>query len=473
MSTESRSRITAQIADVEFVLTECVRINKLLTDTPPVEWKNLPRDELAGSLPHPSGNGDMLCSGQAIRRVWALAEQALKQSDAVGTLETERVHTVLKPILVARFIKEQRAIDEQQVGRALAAAVRQAKRDRSDRVHFIPCRLMYAGDPDTLTVGAVTFVTRAKFNETMASHYEAYVASAKSPTHVEHLEGVLNDARHYYDDFTWVARVNIFNCDRNTSAMRANIAVTAALNFVHVFFGAYHTRRMNVAGPRLDQDRRARLTLDALNRLEVTNSSSATSAVGFTDGWGTFLEGETMALLFEGAAKALEPLVNPAVQRPMGMRLVDAAAWFGDAVREPSAAAQIVKAVTGLETLVMTGEHDDITALLSARAAAVAYHSIGDKTFAELETELRRAYDMRSRLTHGSLSPFDPEVGAYAAVCLHLVEQVICAGLELFESHGLIDTSRTTRELAQGFDQLVAWAKAHSAARASSDTSAP
>jgi len=50
----------AQIADVEFVLAECGRIKELLASTPPAEWKNLPRDELIGSLPHPSGRGAQL-----------------------------------------------------------------------------------------------------------------------------------------------------------------------------------------------------------------------------------------------------------------------------------------------------------------------------------------------------------------------------------------------------------------------------
>jgi hypothetical protein len=397
----------------------------------------------------------------------------LRQSDAVGTLETERVQRALKQILVDRFVKEQRTIDEQQVSRALASAVRQAKRDRSDQLHFIPCRLMYAGNPDTITMGPVTFMARTKFNEIISPRYEAYLNAADGTAQREYLQGFVDDARHYYDDFTWVAQVRVLNCDARTSKMRADMAATAALNFLHAFFGASHTRRMHVAGPRLDRDQRAHLMLDAADKLEVTCSSGATSAVGFTDGWGAVLEHETMAILFRGAAKALEPLVDPSIERPLGMRIVDAAAWFGDAVREPSPAAQIVKAITGLEALVMTSEHDGITSLLSARAAGVAYHPLGEKTYAEFESELREAYDMRSRLTHGSLSPFDPEVAYYAGGCLRLAEQVICAGLELFETHGFMEKPRTRRELGEGFDHLVGWAKAHSTARGSANSEAP
>jgi hypothetical protein len=39
----------------------------------------------------------------------------------------------------------------------------------------------------------------------------------------------------------------------------------------------------------------------------------------------------------------------------------------------------------------------------------IAYHPMGEKTFTSLEEELREAHDMRSRLTHGSLSACEPE----------------------------------------------------------------
>jgi hypothetical protein len=120
MQTASTNKKAAQIADIEFVLAECARAQKLLSVTPPAEWKNLPRDGLIGSLPHPSGRGNMACSREAEHRIWGLAEQAVKQSDAVGTLETERVYRSLKSMLVSRFVKEARTIDAQQVGRALA-----------------------------------------------------------------------------------------------------------------------------------------------------------------------------------------------------------------------------------------------------------------------------------------------------------------------------------------------------------------
>jgi hypothetical protein len=63
------------------------------------------------------------------------------------------------------------------------------------------------------------------------------------------------------------------------------------------------------------------------------------------------------------------------------------------------------------------------------------------------------------RLAHGSLSPFDPKVVVFAPTCLHRIEQVICWGLGLFESHGLFDRELTNRQLAEGFDGLISFAQ--------------
>jgi len=53
----------------------------------------------------------MLCGTAAAQRVKRLAEQALQHSDAVGTLETGRVHRALRKIIVERFFKQQLPID--------------------------------------------------------------------------------------------------------------------------------------------------------------------------------------------------------------------------------------------------------------------------------------------------------------------------------------------------------------------------
>jgi hypothetical protein len=449
----------AWVADIEFVLSECRRLREHTRHAKP--W-NLSKSDLLATLPSPSGIGTILCGADALYRLHGLAIVALKQSGASGTVEPETVFRALKHIVVQRFIKEQRTPDIAQVERALAAAAKEAKRLRSDAVHFIPCRLMDAKDPSTFSVGPVTFRERVSFDQQMQAHYAAYLETGGSPEQIEMGKFLLPHARHYYEGFTWVAEVKILNCDAEISKERAYLAVTAALDCMHLLFGAYHTDRMTVGGPRLAEDRRAHLHLDAKGALQVSCSSSVTSAGGFKDGWGEFLGREDIAFFLRG--KAIEPLVNPAVERPIGMRFVDAAAWFGQAAREMSDAARIVKAVNALERLVMTDEREGISELLSQRAAAVCHDSANDTLFDDIAAKLKDAYDLRSNLVHGSLSPFAPEVKDNSAITMRLVETALRGGLVFFESEALFDRICTDAQLAKGFQRLIEWAIADCAA---------
>lgn len=116
----------------------------------------------------------MLCGTAAAQRVKWLAEQALQHSDAVGTLETGRVHRALRKIIVERFFKQQLPIDVPHVEKAMSAAMKVAKRDRADTAHFFSMPAD-AGDPDTFAIGSVTFTTVTKFNQQMAAKFDAYV----------------------------------------------------------------------------------------------------------------------------------------------------------------------------------------------------------------------------------------------------------------------------------------------------------
>ena len=449
----------AWVADIEFVVSECVRFNELLARTPRKEMsKRFSRPDFRAHLPSPTGQGHMICGVEALRRIRNLAALALSQSEASGSIEPDKVYEALKRIIVQRFFTERRSLDPVQIERALAAAVREVKRLRADAVHFIPCRLMYAKDPRQFSVGPVTFREHALFDEEMAPRYAAYPVVAR-PEDLEIRTRLLVGARHYYEGFTWVAEVKVLNCDPFMSEERAHLAVSAAVDFLHLLFGAYYTDLMAVAGPRMADDQRAHFYLDAEGSLQVSHSFGSTSAVGFPDGWGHFLESEHIAFVLRTMTAAIEPIVDPSIDRPIAMRLVDAASWFGQAVREASDAARIVKAVTALERLVMTDEQEDIQDRLCQRAAAISYDPTMEGSFDELTIRLRTAYGLRSRLAHGSLSPFDPEVTDQVTTVVLTAERAIRGGLSFFAEQGLLHHSCTRAELAKAFEQVIAGAR--------------
>jgi hypothetical protein len=55
------SKKAAWVIDLSFVFEECARVHELISNTPPGKFKDLPRSDVGGSLPHPCGRGDMTC----------------------------------------------------------------------------------------------------------------------------------------------------------------------------------------------------------------------------------------------------------------------------------------------------------------------------------------------------------------------------------------------------------------------------
>ena len=107
----------------------------------------------------------------------------------------------------------------------------------------------------------------------------------------------------------------------------------------------------------------------------------------------------------------------------------------------------------------MTGERKQIEAEVSARAAALCFDPERDSKFEEVNEQMLHAYDMRSRLAHGSLSPFDAEVAQYAPQCLYWAERAIGGALVLFESYELLDRDLSRKQLKEGMARLIEAAK--------------
>lgn len=450
------------VADLEFVLTECVRIQKITATGKPADWlKQISKNDMLCYFQRHDGHGMVFCGAKAHFRLKKLATTALRNSDALGTVQPDKVFNALRKLVAERFVFGDQDVNSQTVEKTMAAAVKEAKKGRSNTTHFIPCRLMYAKEPDTFKVGPVTFKTLAAFKKNMGPLYEAYLAKQSPPEPPGANDPYfLKEAQHYYDGFTWIAEVEVLKCDDVISKERATLAVTAAVDILHIIFGAYYTERMVVAGPRMENDNRAHMTLGKGAGLHVSLSSAATSAVGFGEDWGKFLERPGIVFQLQAAGKIIEPIVDPEISRPLGLKIADAAAWFGLAVREETAASRIVKAITALERLVLTDEKDELAETISQRAAAICCDAGPEIAFDELAGQLKKAYDLRSRLVHGSLSPFDPEVQQNVDSCLMLCEKVLGAALGFFHFHKLFDNPISNKKLSAGFSKLVAHVKA-------------
>lgn len=447
----------AWIDDVFFILEECARLQGLLK-TKEGRSKLKPLDFML-SLPMPAGRGPLLCGVAASRRLQSLSASAINLRDPGATCDPEDVEKALAKLITERFVVERREINVEQVQHALSDAVNIAKTACVDITHFVPCRLMHEEKDNEFSIGPISFRSLPKFAAALEPFIERYLDDAEARDARTMGEQAIARAKFYYEGFGWIATVKVPKCAPQMSAKRSLRAVTTAVNLLHTVFGAYHTRRMVVGGPRSDEDHRATLRLVEEDRLLLSWSTNSTSAVGFADDLQRLLARDDIAFLLSKANKIIEPVIDTSTTRPLALRFSDAAAWFGQAVRDEGEAASVVKAITAIERLVVTRERKDLTAMLSERAAALLYTQNREKSYDDQRKRIARMYDLRSRLVHGSLSPFDAEVRAKRWPCLELAEEVLCAALSVFDKNNGFDMVRDDKQLASGFDSIVSWAR--------------
>ena len=403
---------------------------------------------------------------KALEHLRDRATRALRESELSGRVQLELVYQAFERFVVEKFIEQLVSPNAAEVESALRAALTEVERSCVDLLHYIPCRLARVREPSMISVGPVNFYRRETFDDKVTPLYDQYLRRAEPDECLKIRETLATGAKHYYGGFTWVAKVKVFACDPATSAERADLAASAALDVLHLVLGPEYTSRMYVGGPRLPDDPRARLVVDAEGHLDVSCSREATSEVGFGDSLKMFFERKDVAWLIAAAGKAIQPLVDPRVEQPLRLRMAGALTWFGDAARETSDAARIVKATNALERLLVTWERRKkvgVTKAFSRRGAAISYGGPAED-FESLGKRFGSAYELRSRLAHGSASPFDPEVTEKAPAIMKLARHALCCAFGLFEQRGLFDRIESDAELPQWLDDLAVETEAYKTA---------
>jgi hypothetical protein len=440
-----------QIADdIVFIFDECKRILDMGRDV----FKHLPADEALFDLPHPSGQGKMLCGRAAAVRIEALATEAGRRTGISRRVEYQTLIKATKDLLVQRFLKEKRDLSRSQIDRFFSAIHRRAGATCTDLVQLIPCTLMTEQEPETIVVGPITFRNRASFRKVLISHLKNFQRDVTEEWKKEYSRSIMADAARFYRQFDWVAEVTISRCDPKTSRIVAERAVTSALDCLHLLFRAKHTYRMRVGGPALRTDSRAHLAISKDGKISSGTSREWAGQGNFPKGWSEQLSDPVLAFMLSLCGVALRAAIDPDAVRPISRRFLDAAQWFGEASRDDRPATQVVKYVTALERMVMTDEKDDIAKTVAERVAALCCDpKVNDRQ--KWRDDVHKIYDLRSRLVHGSLSPSDPtiESGAWLAACIG--EEALMHALGSLGKEALETEQVSTKRLANWFTGVI------------------
>lgn len=376
-----------------------------------------------------------------VDRLEALAHRYLASSrTGRGRVDPAGFAEIVLSELTGRFLHQRRRPDETQATRMLAAALRRAVVDIEDRTHFVPCRLFDGPARDALAVGPVVFHRTASFRD---EHAAALAADPEFAAMVER----------DYMPWEWVAAVEVKGCDRELSRRRGLLAVDGALDILRLFAGAAESRALGRAGaPGLPSYSPAGLWADVSGRLHPVRAESARPAgTGFAMKQLYGAEGFTWR---EVAGATLQPLVDPALTWPLAARFREAASWFGEGVTEAHAAARILAFVTAIERAVVVGDHADVWRTVTLRAAILARQACGGD-LGEWHARAEAAYEIRSRIVHGAMSPFAPEAGAMAPDTARLAQAVLRGALGFFGGLGLQRAPCSADRLERAFRKLA------------------
>ena len=441
------------MGDAKLVVSECNRFQALVNLS---GLKSIGRTDSMASLPHPGGRGEMICGVVAASIITGFAKEAAERGGISKRVSLANVRKELAKLFVFRFFNEGREIDNKQIDRLFNSAVKASQQFLEEITHFIPCHLMNAKDPDSFTLGPVTFHNKISMARRILNNSRSSSKSAKDTAKGVHERSLLVRALRYYRNFRWVAEVTILKCDRPTSDRIAEEAVTASLNCLHLLLGVANSSRMQLGGLDVSGDSRAKLTIGRDGLLEPSLSFAYLGEVIFQDGWSEMLS-ESRVLYWKNLFDAvLEVTIDPDLERPISRRFIDAAQWFGEAARDSSFATKTVKYVTSLERLLMTDERDDIALLVSQRVAALCFSPEVSRD--EWMSRAKAAYDLRSRLVHGSISPASLDLDEGAMDAARIAEMALTRAIEAFGVEDLRHGRLKSGQLAKWFGEYMKWA---------------
>ena len=438
------------VIDAKFVISECDRFQLIINQGGFLE---IDQQDLLGKLPHQAGTGSIICGRKAASIISKLAKEAAKRSQLLERISISRIREETEKKFVYHFIKKGRDVDFNQLNRFFQAVAKASEAHLTTTTYMIPCHLMHSRDPEYLSLGPVFFHNRSSFAKIILSKSKAEKNYAESD---EYQRNLLARAIRYYRNFRWVAEVKIKNCDTETSARLAQEAVTASLNCLHLLLGSRNSSRMQIGGLNIRNDSRAQLTIDIHGALKPSLSAAYFGEVKFRDGWSEALETQNFIYFKELFDKALDVTTDPGLKRPVSRRFIDAAHWFGEAIRDTSPGTKTIKFVTALERILMTDERSDIATLVSERAAALCFsHEVSR---AEWRKKTKDAYDLRSSLVHGSISPTSLELEEGALNAQEITEMVLIRAIEAFGLDGLKESLGEPKRLSKWFEKYIVWA---------------
>lgn len=458
------TRTQENIKDVEFIF-EQINMNSTLSMEERrfrVQNHNL---EFLCTVPHPNGGRGITCGKQADERFRKIAVRHLS-TDAEKKSKTNVGNFVkaLKESFSKKFLQEQRDIEEGSVARMISQAYKQTQKSFSSQIHYIPCTLFTNKEPLEFSIGPVKFFHKTKFEELYKERFSEQRKVIADRIFANDKEGgkdisresaikfanmKVDDILKFFSPYQWIAVVKIGPCDNSISKTRANLSVKGALNILRLLFRDGKLRDIRTGYDLKVPDEIFYLSEDINANFHISMSKHW-GGLNVSDDWLKQVEAYNYDFYLKAAGETLKSIINPTSHFPLSQRFLDSLNWYGEAMQETIPAAQLIKFVSSMERMTITGEEEGVSRILINRSAILA-HNIEKKDLDLFIQKLKEIYRFRSDLLHGSLSPLDESINPIAGKAKVISREVLFAGIDLFASLGLFDPTITNEKLKTAY----------------------
>jgi hypothetical protein len=408
-------------------------------------------------LPHPSGRGSILTSKNASAMLDELSTRAIR----LRSLETRVSHADVKNDVgreaLQRFLTEKRQIDRKQGDRLLSWAAKRADGRCGDYTYIYPVRFTFQEEPREIDLGPVKLKWLRGFHPEFIRYSKKYLAEQKDEKSLAWARRQLREALEYYKSYKWFAAATVNGCDSKCAEDATYELVTSALDCLHFLIGRKSTYRLEIGRFKLANDNRALAWIEPGDAMRVRTSYGSLDAMGFEDGWSKDLERPDVLESLGLIRTVLEAKADLRLDRPLASRFLDAARWFGEGVRDQKPYSKIVKFITAIERIVVAGKTQDIAETVATRVADLTLFSDNVADWHKRRTLVKKAYDARSALLHGSASPFSKSVTESVSSCGDLAEETLYTVLHRLRIDGLGASDVSEKQYSDWFDGIRNW----------------
>ncbi|MBD3730997.1 MAG: hypothetical protein IE933_14995 [Sphingomonadales bacterium] len=408
-------------------------------------------------LPHPSGSGSLLTSKVASAAVDELVARALRLRNLEARVSHGDLKKELGQGLVQRFLSEKRPIDKREADRLLSWAAKRAEGRCGEFTYFYPVRFTFQEEPGEIDLGPVRLAWLRKFHSSLFAYGRAYLRECTDEKSLKWARDQLRDALEYYKSYKWFAAATVKGCDEKRAEEAAHDLLTSALDCLYFLIGRKGTYRVEIGRFKLANDVRALAWIKPNGSMTVQTSRGSLDAMGFRDGWSEDLSRADVLETLDLIRTVLEAKADLRLRRPLASRFLDAARWFGEAVRDRQSFSKIVKFITAIERLVIAGKIEDISETVATRVADLTLESDDRGDWEKKRAIVKKAYGLRSNLVHGSVSPFADDVLRGVSAAGDLSEEVLYTVLHRIRKDGLVAPDVSEREYAQWYDGIRNW----------------